>query len=72
MFFNIGTFKNFAKFTGNNQCQSLFFNKIVRGPCNFIKKEILALVFYGDFCEIFMNTFFTEHLQTKFAKTFRF
>ena len=44
------------------------FNKTVCGPCNFIKKEILAQVFYGGFCEIFLNTFFTEHLQTKFAK----
>ena len=30
--------------------------------CNFIKKETLAQVFSGEFCEIFKNTFFTEHL----------
>ena len=29
-----------------------------------IKKETLAQVFSFDFCEIFKNTFFTEHLRT--------
>ena len=28
-----------------------------------IKKETLAQGFYGEFCEISENTFFTEHLQ---------
>ena len=32
--------------------------------CNFIKKETLAQVFSCEFCEIFKNTFFTEHLWT--------
>ena len=31
---------------------------------NFIKKEALAHVFSCEFCEIFQNTFFTEHLWT--------
>ena len=30
--------------------------------CNFTKKEPLAQVFSGEFCEIFKNTFFIEHL----------
>ena len=30
--------------------------------CNFIKKEIVAQVFSCEFCEIFKNTFFIEHL----------
>ena len=29
---------------------------------NFIKKETLAQVFSCEFCEIFKNTFFIEHL----------
>ena len=29
---------------------------------NFIKKETLAQVFSCELCEIFKNTFFTEHL----------
>ena len=32
--------------------------------CNFIRKETLALMFSGEFCEIFKNTYFEEHLQT--------
>ena len=32
--------------------------------CNFIKKETLAQVFSCEFCEIFKNTFSTEHLWT--------
>ena len=31
--------------------------------CNFIKKETLAQVFSCEFCEIFKNTFLTEHLR---------
>ena len=62
--------KNFAKFTGKHLCQSLFFKKVaglrpytfggvsIHKACNFIKKEALAQVFYCEFCEISMNTFF--------------
>ena len=31
--------------------------------CNFIKKETPIQAFSCEFCEIFRNTFFTEHLQ---------
>ena len=42
-----------------------FLNKVARlQPCNFIKKETLAQVLSCEFCEIFKNTFSTEHLQT--------
>ena len=43
-----GVLRNFAKFTGKDLCQSLFFNK----------KETLAQVFSCEFCDIFKNTFF--------------
>ena len=37
--------------------------------CNFIKKEsLLAQAFSCVFCEMFKNTFFTEHLRTTAAK----
>ena len=52
-----GVLTNFAKFTGKNLCQGLFFNKAA-GTCNFIKKEALALVFSCEFCEISKNTLF--------------
>ena len=32
--------------------------------CNFIKKETLVQVFSCEFCEIFMNIYFEEHLGT--------
>ena len=48
---------NFAKFTGKQLCQSLFFNKVAGQACNFIKKETLAQAFSFEFCEISKNTF---------------
>ena len=50
--------KVFLKFTGKRLCQSLFFNEIAGGACNFIKREILAQVFSPEFYEIFKNIFF--------------
>ena len=32
--------------------------------CSFIKNETQAQVFSCEFCEIFKNTFFTEHPRT--------
>ena len=51
-----GFLENFAELTG----------KHLRRPqaYNFIKKETLAQVFFCEFCEIFKNIFFTEHLRT--------
>ena len=36
--------------------------------CNFIERETLAQVFCCEFCEIFKNTFLTEHLRSVFLK----
>ena len=47
----IGVLKNFAKYTGKHLCQCLFLNKV-------------ADLFFCEFCKIFKNTFFTEHLYT--------
>ena len=49
-----GVVRNFVKFTRKHLCQSLF---------NFIRKETLVQVFSCEICEIFKNTFFTEHLR---------
>ena len=57
--------KIFAKFIEKHVCQILFFNKVAvlrPEPCNFVKKETLAQVFFCEFCEIFKITSFTEHL----------
>ena len=39
--------------------ESIFLIKLLAKSCNFIKREILALVF---FCDFFNNTFFIEQL----------
>ena len=40
--------------------------------CNFIQKDALAQVLSCKFCEIFKNTFFTEHLWTTASMTFKY
>ena len=63
--------KNFVKFTGKHLCQSFFFNKVADlrpKACNFIKKETLAQMLSCEFCKIFKNTFFTEHLWMTASK----
>ena len=55
-----GALWNFAKFTGKHLCQSLFFCQSLQS--RFIKKETLAQVFSCEFCKIYKNTFFTEHV----------
>ena len=57
-----GVLRNFSKFTGKHLCQSLFFNKVAGGACNFIKKETLAQVFPVNFEKFLRTPFFTEHL----------
>ena len=50
--------RNFADFTGNQLCLSLFFNRVAGLRSATIKKETLAQVFSCEFCEISKNTFF--------------
>ena len=38
---------------------------------NFIKKETPAQVISCEYCEIFKNTYFEEHLQTAVSKTLK-
>ena len=59
----IGVLKNFTQFTVKHLCQSLFLKKVQAKAGNFIKNETLAQMFFCEFCEIFKNTFFTEHLR---------
>ena len=49
--------KVFLKISHNSQE-----NNLAR-VCNFIKKEALGQVFSCEFCRIFKNTFFKEHLR---------
>ena len=54
--------KDFAKITGKQLCQGLFFNKVAGVSIQPYKKESLAQVFFCEFCRIIKNSFFTEHL----------
>ena len=63
MFFKIGVLKNFAIFTGKHLCWSLF-NKVAGWEaCNFFEKETPTHVSSCEYCKVFKNSFFTEHLQ---------
>ena len=56
----------FIKSTQNlmgNTC-GVFFNKVANTACKFIKKQIPTQVLSFEFCEIFRNTFFAEHIRT--------
>ena len=48
-----GVLKTFTNFTGKHLCQSLFLNKVAG-----LMPEILAQMFFCEFCEIFENMFF--------------
>ena len=52
MFFKIGTLKRFAKFTGKQLCQSLFFNKITGPrPATLLKKRFSHRCFPVNFAK---------------------
>ena len=63
-----GVLRNYAKITGKHLCQSIFFNKVAGRSSTLLKKEALAQVFSCEFCEIFKNTCFTEHLWATASK----
>ena len=44
--------------------QSLFFNKVAGLRLTTLLQKRLAQVFSSEFCEIFKDTFFQEHLWT--------
>ena len=62
MFYKKCVLKIFVKVTGKHLSQSLFFNKVV-GLSNVIKRRLWQ-VFSCEYCKIFRNIFFTEHLNT--------
>ena len=54
----------FRKIHWKTPVPELFFlTKLDSINCNFIKKEILIPVLFCEFCEIFKNIFFIEHLR---------
>ena len=59
-----GVLKNFAKFTGKNLCQSLFFNKVADlRPTTLLKKRLWHRCFPVNFAKFFRTSFLTEHFH---------
>ena len=64
MLFENGVLKNFAKFTGKHQCQSLFFNKVADlRLAILLEKRRRYRYFPVDFAKFLRTPFSTEHLQ---------
>ena len=61
--------KDVTKLTEKHLCQRLIFNKVaglrplLKRP-TLLKKKTLTQLFSCEFCEIFKNTYCTEHLWT--------
>ena len=56
-------FLKISQYSLDNTYVGVSFNKVAGlQACNFIK-ETPAQVFFCEYCEIFKNTFFTEHLR---------
>ena len=64
IFFKIGFLKNFTIFPAKQLCRSYFLIKLQASRSAILLKETPTQVFSCEYCEIFMNTYFEEHLQT--------
>ena len=53
--------------TGKDLCRNPFFTKV--GDCAPLLNETPKQVFFCEFCEIFKNTYFVEHLLTAAVDT---
>ena len=55
-----GVPRNFAKFTGKNLCQSLFFNKVAGRPATLLKKRLWHRFFPVNLAK-FLRTLFLQN-----------
>ena len=62
MFFKTGVLKNFAMFTRKHLCWSLFLKKLQDWRPTFSLKKICKILQDFEYCKIFKNSFFIEHL----------
>ena len=59
----IGVLRNFKKFTGKHQCQSLFFNKVSGlKPATLFKERLWRRCFPVSFVKFLRTPFYIEHL----------
>ena len=63
MFYEKSCYWKFCNIYMKTPVLESLFNKIADQACNFIKK-IPKQLFFWEYCEIFKNTYFGEHLQT--------
>ena len=63
VFYEKDVLKDVAKFTEKKPMPVSFLITLQALAYTIIKKETVAQVFSCELCEIFMNTFFTEHLR---------
>ena len=56
-------YKNVVIFTGEHLCWSLFLMKFIK-VYELYYKEIPTQVFFCEYCEIFKDNYYEEHLQT--------
>ena len=64
VFYEIRFLENFAKFTGKDQCWSLFFNKVAQGSGLQLSSEFSDIFKYSVFIEIFRGCFSLFVIQT--------
>ena len=65
MFFKIDVLKYFAIFPGKHLCWSLFLIKLQAvSSANVLKRGYNTGVYSCEYCKIFKNTSFEEHLRT--------
>ena len=61
-----GVLQNFTKFTGKDQCRSLFFNKVAAGlrPATLLKKRLRHMCFLVNF-DKFLRTPFLQNTSER-------
>ena len=69
VFYRKVVLRNLTKLTGKHLCQSLYFNKVADLRQLHSKRGFAQVLSY-EFCEIFMNTFFIEHIRWVFLICF--
>ena len=73
MFCKKGVPMNFAKFTGKNLCQNLFFNKVAGlRPAALLKTILWHNCFPGNFAKFLRPPFLKEHFQWLLVGIFTF
>ena len=61
--------ENFAKFTGKQLCQSLFFNKVAgSGPATLLKKRLWRGCFPMNFAKFFRTLFLQNNCFCSLGK----